>query len=87
MSDIPLTVAHGFENMKVEEKSRRIAVEILAKQTVRSGTHQEITVKAAPNSMVTLAAVDNGVLQVSDFKTPDPYGYFYATTRTGCRCL
>ncbi len=28
--------------------------------------------------MVTLAAVDNGVLQVSDFETPDPYGFFYA---------
>jgi hypothetical protein len=25
-----------------------------------------------------LAAVDNGVLQVSDFETPDPYNYFYA---------
>ena len=31
-----------------------------------------------PGSFVTLAAVDNGVLQVSDFKTPDPYNYFYA---------
>jgi uncharacterized protein YfaS (alpha-2-macroglobulin family) len=78
ISDIPLTVAHGFENIKVEERSRKMRVEILAKQTVRSKTHQEITVKAAPNSMVTLAAVDDGVLQVSDFKTPDPYGYFYA---------
>ncbi|HVY75052.1 MAG TPA: MG2 domain-containing protein, partial [Puia sp.] len=78
ISDIPLTVAHGFQNLRVEEKSRRISVAIEAKQQVRSKTHQEILVKAAPNSMVTLAAVDNGVLQVSDFKTPDPYGYFYA---------
>jgi alpha-2-macroglobulin len=78
ISDIPLTVAHGFENIPVEEKSRKIPVEILAKQTVRSRTQQQVKIKAAPNSMVTLAAVDNGVLQVSDFKTPDPYGYFYA---------
>src|SRR5258708_10612085 len=28
--------------------------------------------------MVTLAAVDNGVLQISDFETPDPYDHFYA---------
>ena len=28
--------------------------------------------------MVTLAAVDNGVLQVSNFTTPDPYAHFYA---------
>ncbi|MCR6719970.1 MAG: hypothetical protein NVV59_06635 [Chitinophagaceae bacterium] len=33
--------------------------------------------KAAPGSMVTLSAVDNGVLQVSGFESPDPYKYFY----------
>jgi uncharacterized protein YfaS (alpha-2-macroglobulin family) len=78
ISDIPLTVAHGFENVGVEEKSRKIPVEILASSRVRSRTQQTVKIKAAPNSLVTLAAVDNGVLQVSDFKTPDPYGYFYA---------
>ena len=78
ISDIPLTVAHGFENVMVEEKNRKIPVEIMASKTVRSRTQQEVKIKAAPNSMVTLAAVDNGVLQVSDFQTPDPYGYFYA---------
>lgn len=77
LSDIPLTVAHGFQNVKVEEKSRHIEVSIAAAKSVRSRTKQKIKVKAAPGSMVTLAAVDNGVLQVSDFKTPDPYGYFY----------
>ncbi len=77
VSDIPLTVAHGFKNVTVEEKSRKINVEVVAQKNVRSKTHQKVTVKAAPGSLVTLAAVDNGVLQVSDFKTPDPYSYFY----------
>lgn len=77
VSDIPLTVAHGFKNVKVEEKSRKIDVEIVAKKEVRSKTKQKVTVKADPGSFVTLAAVDNGVLQVSNFKTPDPYNYFY----------
>ena len=78
ISDIPLTVAHGFQNVTVAEKSRQMSVEIVAEKTVRSKTHQKVTVKAAPNSYVTLAAVDNGVLQISGYKTPDPYGYFYA---------
>ncbi|MDP4244926.1 MAG: MG2 domain-containing protein [Bacteroidota bacterium] len=78
MSDIPLTVAHGFQSVKVEEKDRRIPVEILAQEKVRSHTHQKIKVRAAPGSMVTLAAVDNGVLQISDFASPDPYAWFYA---------
>jgi len=78
LSDIPLTVAHGYQSIRVEEKDRMMAVEILSQKSVRSKTHQRVTVKSAPNSMVTLAAVDNGVLQVTDFVTPDPYGYFYA---------
>jgi uncharacterized protein YfaS (alpha-2-macroglobulin family) len=78
VSEIPLTVAHGFRSLRVEEKSRKINMEIIAQKSVRSRTHQKVTVKAAPNSFVTLAAVDNGILQVSDFTTPDPYGHFYA---------
>lgn len=78
LSDIPLTVAHGYQSVKVEEKDRRIAVNIEAQKAVRSHTHQKVRVKAAPGSMVTLAAVDNGVLQISDFETPDPYAHFYA---------
>ncbi len=77
VSDIPLTVAHGFQNVTVEEKSRKIPVQIVAKKSVRSKTHQSVKVKAEPGSYVTLAAVDNGILQISDFKTPDPYNYFY----------
>jgi alpha-2-macroglobulin len=77
VSDIPLTVAHGFQSVTVEEKSRKIPVEIIAAKNVRSKTHQKVKVKAAAGSFVTLAAVDNGVLQISNFKTPDPYNYFY----------
>jgi uncharacterized protein YfaS (alpha-2-macroglobulin family) len=79
MTEIPLTVAHGFQNMKVEDESRANKMEIVAAKSSRSATTQHVTVKAAPGSYVTLAAVDNGVLQVTDFKTPDPYGYFYAS--------
>jgi alpha-2-macroglobulin len=77
ISDLPLTVAHGFKNVKVEEKSRKMQVDIVATKAVRSKTKQKVTVKAAPGSYVTLSAVDNGVLQVSNFETPDPYDFFY----------
>jgi len=83
VSDIPLTVAHGFKNVTVEEKSRHIDVQLVAQKKVRSHTHQKVQVKAMPGSYVTLAAVDNGVLQISDFKTPDPYDYFYQKKALG----
>jgi hypothetical protein len=78
LSDLPLTVAYGFQSVKVEARDRHMLVEIEAHASVRSHTHQKVTVKTAPGSMVTLAAVDNGVLQVTDFATPDPYAHFYA---------
>lgn len=83
LSDIPLTVAHGFKSIKVEEEGRKIAVAITAQKNVRSNTQQTIKVKATPGSYVTLAAVDNGVLQVSNFQTPDPYSYYYQKKALG----
>lgn len=77
VSDIPLTVAHGFQHVIVEERSRKIPIVIEAQKNVRSRTRQKVKVKAMPGSYVTLSAVDNGVLQISNFKTPDPYDYFY----------
>jgi uncharacterized protein YfaS (alpha-2-macroglobulin family) len=38
VSEIPLTVAHGYKSLRVEEKSRKIAVEIVAQKSVRSRT-------------------------------------------------
>ncbi len=77
-SDLPLTVAHGFRGITVSDKRRSLPVEIIAETSSRSKKTQQVKVKAVAGAMVTLAAVDNGVLQVTDFKTPDPYKHFYA---------
>jgi alpha-2-macroglobulin len=83
VSDIPLTVAHGFQSLKVDEKNRKIDVQITSNKTTRSRTHQKVKIKAAPGAYVTLAAVDNGVLQVSNMLTPDPYNHFYQKKELG----
>jgi uncharacterized protein YfaS (alpha-2-macroglobulin family) len=77
VSDMPLTVAHGFKSIAVAEPGRRIDVQIKSAASSRSNKRQQVHITAAPNSWVTLAAVDNGVLQVSDFETPKPYEYYY----------
>lgn len=74
----PLTVAHGFKSVSVEETSRKMAVTITAPEKIRSNTRQKIKVKALPGSMITLSAVDEGILQITRYATPDPYAYFYA---------
>jgi alpha-2-macroglobulin len=77
-SNIPLTVAHGYSSIIVEDLTNKIPVRIEAVDKSRSNTKQRITVKSMPGAKVTLAAVDEGILQITGFKTPDPYGYFYA---------
>jgi alpha-2-macroglobulin len=77
---IPLLVGHGFAPIMVEKKSNQLPVTITAPEKIRPKSRQRVTVTAGSqrNIFVTLAAVDEGICQVKNFKTPDPYGYFYA---------
>ncbi|SDL76944.1 hypothetical protein SAMN05421823_10868 [Catalinimonas alkaloidigena] len=78
-TQVPLTVAHGFLPLKVEKPTSRIPLEIKIPEKSRSKTTQEILVKANAGSGVkmTVAVVDEGILQVKGYQTPDPHGYFY----------
>ncbi len=76
---MPLTVATGFHPIIVEKPSSRIPVTINVAEKSRSNTKQTITVRTGePNVHLTIAVVDEGILQLKNFKTPDPHGFFYA---------
>jgi uncharacterized protein YfaS (alpha-2-macroglobulin family) len=64
----------------IEKKLNKLDVVINAPEKIRPKTKQKVTVHAGgeKNVFVTLAAVDEGICQVKNYKTPDPYGYFYA---------
>ncbi len=76
-SDLPLTVAHGFKPIAVAAPDRMLPVAITAVAQSRSKKKQQIKVKTAANAQVTLAVVDEGILQIKNFRTPDIHGYFY----------
>ncbi len=76
-SDIPLTVAHGFASMSVEKPSGRLPIEIIAAKESRSNKKQKIRVKTKANTELTIAVVDEGILQLKDYKTPDIFDHFY----------
>ncbi len=82
-SDIPLTVAHGYASLKVDNPSYKMPVTIEAAEKSRSNTKQTIKVKAKPNSAITLAVVDEGILQVAGYATPDPYNFYYQKQALG----
>ncbi len=76
-SDMPLTVAHGIKPVVIENAENHLPVNVVVAAKSRSKTKQTITVKTEPGAYVTIAAVDEGILQVKNYVTPDPYAYFY----------
>ncbi|MGV3541163.1 MAG: alpha-2-macroglobulin family protein [Rufibacter sp.] len=74
---LPMTIARGFKAVPVTKKATKLDVAILAPDLTRSKRTQRVRVKSAPNAQVTLAVVDEGILQLKDYKTPDPHGFFY----------
>ncbi len=82
-SDMPLTVAHGYKSVSVENHNNHLPVAISVTGKSRSKTKQTITVKTAPHAFVTISAVDEGILQVKNYETPEPYKYFYQKVALG----
>ncbi len=74
---VPLTVAHGYAPLMVENSRNKLPLKVIANQSSRSKEKQKILIETAPNAEVTLAIVDEGILQIKNYQTPDPYGFFY----------
>lgn len=76
-SGMPLTVAHGYKSIEVTQPSRKLYVSVQAPEKSRSGVRQTIKVKTRPHAGVTIAVVDEGILQVNAQPSPDPFAHFY----------
>ncbi|WP_250630317.1 alpha-2-macroglobulin family protein [Rhodoflexus caldus] len=79
-SSIPLTVAHGYRNLTVEDGNTKLDVKITAAAKSRSNTKQEIVVQTNRKQSdieVTLAVVDEGILLLKNYQSPDPHRFFF----------
>lgn len=77
---IPLTVAHGFHPIQVEKPSNKIDLQVIAPSKSRAKKRQSVLVKTKKpmqNVEVTIAVVDEGILQIKNYQTPKPYDFFY----------
>ena len=78
--------AIGLAWVGIDAAPRTLAVAINApsKVTPQQKIEVPITVKGAgPNTYVTLAAVDEGILQLTRFATPDPVGFLFGKRQLG----
>ena len=80
--------AIGVAWLGVDNSARTLATTIggPAKILPRQKLVVPVTVKGlaeGEDAYITLAAVDEGILQLTDFKSPDPVGYYFGKRRLG----
>jgi uncharacterized protein YfaS (alpha-2-macroglobulin family) len=70
--------AFGAAALLVDRASGKLPLRVAAPAEMRPGGKLTAEVTAPAGSIVTVAAVDEGILQLIAQKTPDPFAYFYA---------
>lgn len=75
--------AMGIEHVTMERNDRRIPLKISVPATMRPGNPLDVTVLAdglaGKQAFVTVAAVDQGVLNITDYAVPDAWSWMFAT--------
>ncbi len=75
--------AFGAIPLFVDNKSNKISLHIDTPSEVRPESDLAVEVKAEPGAIVTIAAVDEGIMQLAGSKDPDPFAFFYARRALG----
>jgi len=84
MNDMPIRL-FGIVPVIVEDPDTRLNPEVIVPGEVRSGQNFEIKVRETRSRPMTytVAVVDEGLLNLTGFRTPDPWNYFYAREALG----
>ena len=84
INDMPVRL-YGVVPVMVEDPQTRLAPKIEMADEIRSQKPFEIKVSESNRKEMTytLAVVDEGLLDITGFKTPDPWKYFYAREALG----
>ncbi len=79
--------AIGLTWLQIDPKPRQLQISMTVPDKVLPRQSVEIPVAvgnlAGTTAYLTLAAVDEGILQLTDFQTPDPLGYYFGKRRLG----
>ena len=75
--------AIGLTWVALDPAPRTLPLSIETQPIYRPRTTATVAVKTTPGAWVTLAAVDEGILALTDFKTPDPLGHFFGKRMLG----
>jgi hypothetical protein len=76
-------LSYAVVPLTVNKAKRQLQVDLRASDLAKPGEPLKIAYKTDRPARIVLFAVDKGILQVTDFKTPDPLGYFFRKTALG----
>jgi uncharacterized protein YfaS (alpha-2-macroglobulin family) len=80
IKNLPMS-ALGIKSLEIKPGNKKLDLNIQSDETVQSkdGINVRLSIpSASPNCGVVLAAVDEGILQITQFETPDPFKLFYS---------
>jgi uncharacterized protein YfaS (alpha-2-macroglobulin family) len=79
--------ALGLAYLPLERGDRKLKVALEAPKKTVPDQPLKVKIKVpdakGQSAMVTLSAVDAGILNITNFKSPDPHGFFFAKLRYG----
>jgi uncharacterized protein YfaS (alpha-2-macroglobulin family) len=75
--------AIGLAWVGVDPAARKLDVAVETPDKLPPRARAVVPVRAAPGAWVTLAAVDEGILRLTNFPTPDPAAHFLGRRRLG----
>ena len=86
INDLPIRM-YGVIPVFIEDKNTMLAPVIRVASTLRPEKQSTITVseKSGKEMNYSIAIVDEGLLDLTRFKTPDPHEYFYAREALGVK--
>ncbi|MCK5780861.1 MAG: hypothetical protein KAH04_07555, partial [Psychrilyobacter sp.] len=75
-NDRPLKI-QGLQFVKITDKEKSLEIKVEAKDIYKDANEITVKVKSEPNTTFTIAAVDTGILSLTNYTSPNPSSYFY----------
>jgi uncharacterized protein YfaS (alpha-2-macroglobulin family) len=76
-------LSYGVAHLTANTEKRRLTLDLQAATASKPGEPLRISYKTDRPCKIVVFAVDEGILQVTDFKTPDPIGFFFRKCALG----
>lgn len=69
--------SYAVAPFKVSLAKRKIGIDLKTPKMIRPGDDLEISYKTSDKAKIVVYAADQGILQVADYRTPDPLSFFF----------